>query len=49
MFAQTLVREDPVRHRLVAPPGAGLGQVDWRSVVDALYEGGFDAVRSVEQ
>ena len=26
----------------------GLGQVDWRGVVDALYEGGFDGVLSVE-
>jgi sugar phosphate isomerase/epimerase len=23
-------------------------QVDWRAVVDALYEGGFDGVLSVE-
>ncbi|KAA5837991.1 sugar phosphate isomerase/epimerase [Saccharopolyspora hirsuta] len=26
----------------------GLGDVDWRKVVDALYEGGFDGVLSVE-
>lgn len=26
----------------------GLGEVDWSSVVDALYEGGFDGVLSVE-
>ena len=26
----------------------GLGQVDWTRVVDALYEGGFDVVLSVE-
>jgi sugar phosphate isomerase/epimerase len=26
----------------------GLGQVDWQAVVDALYEGGFDGVLSVE-
>ena len=26
----------------------GLGQVDWTRVVDALYEGGFDGVLSVE-
>ena len=26
----------------------GLGQVDWRRYVDALYEGGFDGVLSVE-
>jgi sugar phosphate isomerase/epimerase len=26
----------------------GLGQVDWKQVVDTLYEGGFDGVLSVE-
>jgi sugar phosphate isomerase/epimerase len=26
----------------------GLGQIDWRHIVDALYEGGFDGVLSVE-
>ena len=26
----------------------GLGQVDWRRVIDTLYEGGFDGVLSVE-
>jgi sugar phosphate isomerase/epimerase len=26
----------------------GLGQVDWRRLIDALYEGGFDGVVSVE-
>jgi sugar phosphate isomerase/epimerase len=26
----------------------GLGEVDWRGVVDAMYEGGFDGVLSVE-
>ncbi|MDR7304253.1 sugar phosphate isomerase/epimerase family protein [Haloactinomyces albus] len=26
----------------------GLGEVDWRSLVDALYEGGYDGVVSVE-
>lgn len=26
----------------------GLGQIDWRRIVDALYEGGFDGVLSVE-
>ncbi|AEA29007.1 Xylose isomerase domain-containing protein TIM barrel (plasmid) [Pseudonocardia dioxanivorans CB1190] len=42
------VREDPFdvgwwRYRV-----PGLGDVDWRAVVDALYEGGFDGVLSVE-
>lgn len=26
----------------------GLGQVDWNAIIDALYEGGFDGVLSVE-
>ena len=26
----------------------GLGEVDWPSLIDALYEGGFDGVLSVE-
>ena len=26
----------------------GRGEVDWRHLVDALYEGGFDGVLSVE-
>jgi len=26
----------------------GLGQVDWSAIIDALYEGGFDGVLSVE-
>jgi sugar phosphate isomerase/epimerase len=26
----------------------GLGQVDWRRLIDAMYEGGFDGVLSVE-
>ena len=26
----------------------GRGQVDWNRLVDALYEGGFDGVLSVE-
>ena len=26
----------------------GLGEVDWRRLIDALYEGGFDGVLSVE-
>ncbi|WP_300009226.1 sugar phosphate isomerase/epimerase [Pseudonocardia sp.] len=45
---RAVVREDPWdvgwwRYRV-----PGLGQVDWRGVVDALYEGGFDGVLSVE-
>jgi sugar phosphate isomerase/epimerase len=45
---KAVVREDPWdvgwwRYRV-----PGLGQVDWRAVVDALYEGGFEGVLSVE-
>lgn len=45
---KAVVREDPWdvgwwRYRV-----PGLGQVDWVRVVDALYEGGFDGVLSVE-
>jgi sugar phosphate isomerase/epimerase len=47
-FGKTLSRENPWdvgwwRYRV-----PGLGQVDWRGVVDALYEGGFTGVLSVE-
>ena len=45
---RAVAREDPWdvgwwRYRV-----PGLGQVDWRRVVDTLYEGGFDGVLSVE-
>ena len=45
---KAVVREDPWdvgwwRYRV-----PGLGQVDWRRLVDALYEGGYDGVLSVE-
>jgi sugar phosphate isomerase/epimerase len=48
VFGRTLSRQDPWdtgwwRYRV-----PGLGQVDWRAVVDALYEGGFTGVLSVE-
>ena len=47
-FGKAVVREDPWdvgwwRYRV-----PGLGQVDWVRLVDALYEGGFDGVLSVE-
>jgi sugar phosphate isomerase/epimerase len=47
-FGKTLSREHPWddgwwRYRV-----PGLGQVDWSGVVDALYEGGFTGVLSVE-
>jgi sugar phosphate isomerase/epimerase len=45
---KAVVRDDPWdvgwwRYRV-----PGLGEVDWRRLVDALYEGGFDGVLSVE-
>jgi sugar phosphate isomerase/epimerase len=45
---KSVVREDPWdvgwwRYRV-----PGLGQVDWVRLIDALYEGGFDGVLSVE-
>jgi sugar phosphate isomerase/epimerase len=45
---RAVVREDPWdvgwwRYRV-----PGLGQVDWRAVVDTLYEGGYEGVLSVE-
>ena len=47
-FGKAVVREDPWdvgwwRYRV-----PGLGQVDWVRLVDALYEGGFAGVLSVE-
>ena len=45
---KSVVREDPWDvgwWRFRVP---GLGDVDWRRLVDALYEGGFDGVLSVE-
>jgi sugar phosphate isomerase/epimerase len=47
-FGKTVERDDPWdvgwwRYRI-----PGLGQVDWVRLVDALYEGGFDGVLSVE-
>jgi len=48
IYGQAVDRQDPWdvgwwRYRV-----PGLGQVDWVRVVDALYEGGFDGVLSVE-
>ncbi|MFH5823537.1 sugar phosphate isomerase/epimerase family protein [Georgenia sp. AZ-5] len=45
---KAVVREDPWdvgwwRYRV-----PGLGEVDWRRLIDTLYEGGFDGVLSVE-
>lgn len=27
---------------------AGLGEIDWRRLIDVLYEGGYDGVVSIE-
>jgi len=48
VFGKAVVRDDPWDvgwWRFRVP---GLGQVDWVRLVDALYEGGFDGVLSVE-
>jgi sugar phosphate isomerase/epimerase len=47
-FGKAVERDDPWdvgwwRYRV-----PGLGQVDWPKLIDALYEGGFDGVLSVE-
>ena len=47
-FGKAVAREDPWdvgwwRYRV-----PGLGQVDWPRLIDAMYEGGFDGVLSVE-
>ena len=47
-YGKTLERDDPWdvgwwRYRV-----PGLGQVDWVRLIDAMYEGGFDGVLSVE-
>lgn len=47
-FGKSLERENPWdvgwwRYRV-----PGLGDVDWRAIVDTLYEGGFDGTLSVE-
>jgi sugar phosphate isomerase/epimerase len=47
-YGKSLERDDPWdvgwwRYRV-----PGLGQVDWTRLVDAMYEGGFDGVLSVE-
>jgi sugar phosphate isomerase/epimerase len=48
VFGKAVTRENPWdvgwwRYRV-----PGLGQVDWHRLVDAMYEGGFDGVFSVE-
>jgi sugar phosphate isomerase/epimerase len=47
-FGKTLSREHPWDEGWWRYRVPGLGQVDWSGVVDALYEGGFTGVLSVE-
>ena len=47
-FGKTLSREHPWDEGWWRYRVPGLGDVDWRGVVDALYEGGFTGVLSVE-
>ncbi|GAA2060820.1 sugar phosphate isomerase/epimerase [Catenulispora yoronensis] len=47
-FGKTLSREHPWDEGWWRYRVPGLGQVDWNGVVDALYEGGFTGVLSVE-
>jgi sugar phosphate isomerase/epimerase len=47
-FGKTISREHPWDEGWWRYRVPGLGDVDWRGVVDALYEGGFTGVLSVE-
>jgi sugar phosphate isomerase/epimerase len=47
-FGKTVEREDPWDHSWWRFRIPGLGEVDWRRIVDVLYEGGFDGTISVE-
>jgi sugar phosphate isomerase/epimerase len=47
-FGRTIEREHPWDEGWWRYRVPGLGDVDWRGVVDALYEGGFTGVLSVE-
>ena len=47
-FGKTREREDPWDHSWWRFRMPGLGDVDWRRIVDVLYEGGYDGVVSIE-
>jgi sugar phosphate isomerase/epimerase len=47
-FGRALSRDDPWDNGWYRYRAPGLGMVDWRRVVDALYQAGFDGVLSVE-
>ena len=47
-FGKTRERENPWDHSWWRFRMPGLGDVDWRRVVDVLYEGGYDGVVSIE-
>ena len=48
MFGHALNRTNPWDNGWYRYRVPGLGEVDWRSVVDTLYQAGFDGVLSVE-
>ncbi len=48
VFGKTVARENPWDTGFWRYRVPGLGSVDWVRLVDALYEGGFDGVLSVE-
>ena len=47
-FGKTREREDPWDHSWWRFRMPGLGQVDWRRILDVLYEGGYDGTVSIE-
>jgi sugar phosphate isomerase/epimerase len=47
-FGKTWERENPWDHTWWRFRVPGLGEVDWRRVIDVLYEGGFDGTVSIE-
>lgn len=47
-FGKTWERDNPWDHTWWRFRVPGLGEVDWRRVIDALYEGGFDGTVSIE-
>jgi sugar phosphate isomerase/epimerase len=47
-FGKTIERENPWDHSWWRFRVPGLGDVDWRKIIDVLYEHGFDGTVSVE-
>ena len=48
VFGKAINRANPWDNRGYRYRVPGLGQVDWRAIVDTLYQVGFDGVLSVE-